>query len=106
MNKLQETRNMWIKENEDHLLTCGLTIKMIESLANDIVKFSIEYARSKIPYYKEYKEVTFKLGDGGESINIIRNNDMANGFNSAIAEIEYDIMIDEDLLSLNENKDT
>lgn len=48
MNKLQEIKVKWIKDNEDYLLGWGLSTKIIELIADDIIKNSVEYARSVV----------------------------------------------------------
>lgn len=84
MNKLLEIRNMWIKENEDYLLGWGLSLKLIESIADDIVKHSVEYTESKCRESLSLESIK-KMNDKG-----IKNHA------SYILQL-----IDQDLTSLN-----
>jgi len=65
MNKLLQIKQAWIKENEDYFLGWGLSMEVIESIGDDIVKNAVEYAQhitrigSSDPLWTEFQSCRY-----------------------------------------------
>jgi len=101
MNKLLQIKQAWIKENEDYFLGWGLSMEVIESIGDDIVKNAVEYAESVVP---EAKDMIYPLGRRADGSYIItkelkNKNDLAFQYNMCRSQTLR--RIDEDSQSLN-----
>lgn len=48
MNKLQELKTEWLKENFTYLEACGVPTASIETMANEVVETCAEYAKHEL----------------------------------------------------------